>query len=72
MWNWKGVDLYMQEKIKVKQSAEVESQFRAELLKIKLDKNTLSSQVKSLTVKIAMLRRKSKVLNKRRKNLQQS
>ena len=34
-------DLYKKENIKVKQSAEIESQFRAELLKTKLDKNTL-------------------------------
>ena len=44
-------ELYEQEKIKVKKAAEIEGQFRADLVKIKSEKNTLSSQLKSLQVK---------------------
>jgi hypothetical protein len=46
-------ELYKKEKIKVKEAAETEGQFRAELLKIKSEKNAFSSQVKSLQVKCA-------------------
>ena len=44
-------DLYKQEKNKVKEAAETEGQFREEMLKVKSEKKTLSSQVKSLKVK---------------------
>ena len=44
-------ELYKQEKIKMKQAAENESQFRIELLRIKSEKHNLSSTVKYLEVK---------------------